>query len=321
MANLKLDRKSFLRMTGLAGMLAAVPNVIASTVADTDKSKLTKKRLLRVAHITDIHVMPGRVPEYGMAQAMHQLNGMADRPNFIITGGDSIMDAMSTPKDKVKGMWSTFHNIWKSDNVLTGYHTLGNHDHFNVGRAKASYAESKKWACDEFQIAKPYYFFDKGQWRFVILDSIHPKPVIPGYLGMLDTEQMDWLKKTLSDTPSDRFVCVVSHIPILSICTLFDGAKNRNNMWHISGSNQHDDAHELKKIFYESKKVKACLSGHIHLIDQLEYLGTNYYCNGAVCGAWWGGSNQEFAPAFAIMNFYDDGSNDRELFFYDWKKS
>lgn len=319
MSDHKLDRKSFIRIAGLTGIMAATAPVLAGISGDADKSKKTAKRVLRVAHITDIHVQPGRVPEYGMARTLHHLNGMTDKPDFIITGGDSIMDAMSTPKDRVKGMWSTFHNTWKNENTLTGYHTLGNHDHYNVTRNRASYADAKKWACEEFQIAKSYYFFDKGQWRFVILDSVHSKPVIPGYQGRLDDEQMDWLRETLAETPKDKYVCVVSHIPILAICTLFDGAKNKNNMWHISGSNQHDDARELKNLFYQAKNVKACLSGHIHLIDQLEYLGTNYYCNGAVCGAWWGGNNQEFPPVYSIMNFYDDGSNERELFFYDWK--
>jgi hypothetical protein len=66
--------------------------------------------------------------------------------------------------------------------------------------------------------------------------------------------------------------------------------------------------------------VKAALSGHIHLIDEVDYLGVKYYCNGAVCGAWWEGNNQEFPPAFAVMNFYDDGSTEREIVYYDWMK-
>lgn len=318
MSDHSLNRRSFLRSIGLAGLAtAATPLIAAATPATVS----TARRVLRVAHITDIHVQPGAVPEYGMARALHTLNGLAERPDFIITGGDSIMDAMSTPKDKVKAMWQTFHSTMENENSLPVYHTLGNHDHFNISRNKGSYADGKKWACEEFQIQKSYYSFDKGQWRFIILDSVHPKPVIPGYLAKLDDEQMDWLKRTLADTPRDKYVCIVSHIPILAICTLFDGARNHNNLWTISGSNQHDDAKELKELFYKSGNVKACLSGHIHLIDQLDYLGTTYYCNGAVCGAWWGGSNQEFAPAYTVMNFYDDGSNDRELYFYDWKKA
>ena len=312
---MSLDRKSFLRSLALAGAVVALPS---SHLLAADDPKPQRKRLLRVAHITDIHVLPGRVPEYGMTQALHDVNDLKDKADFVITGGDMIMDSMSTPKDKVKEMWRTFHGIVKGNNNLDLHHTIGNHDLFNIGRSAASYSDAKKWACEEFQIPKPYYSFDKGKWRFIILDSIHAK-AIPGYVGKLDDEQLDWLRKTLSDTPADMYVCVVSHIPILAVCTMFDGAKVHANQWHIGGGNLHEDAKVLKDLFYQSKKVKACLSGHIHLIDELDYLGTKYYCNGAVSGAWWGGSNQEFPPVFSVMNFYDDGSNERELHFYKWQ--
>jgi len=314
MGHLKLDRKSFLRSLALAGAAAGLPSL--SLHAADDKKHVG--RSLRVAHITDIHVMPGRVPEYGMAGALNEVNALADRADFAIAGGDMIMDAMSTPKDKVKEMWKTFHGIMKADNSLTVHHTIGNHDVFNIGKSANSYADGKKWACEEMQIANRYYTFDKGKWRFIILDSIHHKAV-PGYIGRLDEEQLDWLRKAVADTPADMYICVVSHIPMLAVCTMFDGGGVKGNTWHIGGGNLHEDAKVLKDLFYRSRKVKACLSGHIHLIDELEYCGTKYYCNGAVSGAWWGGNNQEFPPAFAVMNFYDDGSSSRELHFYKWQ--
>ena len=315
MRNIKLDRKSFLRSVAIAGAMAGLPTM---TLRAADEKKNTKKRLLRVAHVTDIHVQPGKIPEYGMAKAMNMVNNLPDHADFVISGGDAIMDACGNPKDKVKAMWQTFHSIWKSDNSLQGYHTVGNHDLYNISKSASNFAEHKKWACDEFQIAKPYHFFDKDTWRFIVLDSIHPK-VIPGYVGLLDAEQMDWFKKTLADTPSDRFICLVSHIPVIAACTMFDGENNHHHLWRIRGSNLHADAKQLKDLFVAHKNVKACLSGHIHLVDEVEYLGVRYYCNGAVSGGWWGGNYHEFPPVFAVMNFYDDGSNDRELYFYDWK--
>jgi 3',5'-cyclic AMP phosphodiesterase CpdA len=313
--SLKLDRKSFLRSLALAGAAVGLPSI--SLRASDEKISITQ-RSLRVAHITDIHVQPGLVPEFGMAQALHEVNGAADKADFVITGGDAIMDSCSQPADRVKAMWKTFHGIMKSDNSLAVYHTIGNHDLHNISRSAAAFPDAKKWACDEFQLTKPYHSFDKGKWRFIILDSVHRK-IIPGYVGKLDEEQLDWLKKTLADTPEGMWVCVVSHIPILAVCTVFDGAKMSMDQWHIGGGNMHEDAKVLKDLFYQSKKVKACLSGHIHLIDELEYNGTKYYCNGAVSGAWWGGNNQEFPPAFAMMNFYDDGNTSRELHYYKWK--
>jgi hypothetical protein len=75
----------------------------------------------------------------------------------------------------------------------------------------------------------------------------------------------------------------------------------------------------LRDLFFQYPNIKACLSGHIHLIDHVNYLGVDYYCNGAVCGSWWMGNHQQFPPAFTIQNFYTDGSTDREVHYYDWK--
>jgi Icc protein len=63
------------------------------------------------------------------------------------------------------------------------------------------------------------------------------------------------------------------------------------------------------------------LSGHIHIIEHVNYLGVDYYSNGAVAGSWWKGSYHQFAPAYAVMNFYADGSCKREIKYYPWQES
>ncbi len=61
------------------------------------------------------------------------------------------------------------------------------------------------------------------------------------------------------------------------------------------------------------------ISGHLHLADRVKYLNVDYFCNGAASGAWWNGKNQEFAPSYALIDFYSDGSVRRTLKQYDWK--
>jgi hypothetical protein len=81
----------------------------------------------------------------------------------------------------------------------------------------------------------------------------------------------------------------------------------------------HVDARKLKDMFLEHSNVKACLSGHIHLVDRVDYLGVSYYCNGAVSGAWWDGDYQECAPGYALVDLYDDGSVENVYVTYGWK--
>jgi hypothetical protein len=51
----------------------------------------------------------------------------------------------------------------------------------------------------------------------------------------------------------------------------------------------------------------------VHLVDDLTYLGVRYLCNGAVCGGWWKGPYQEFGPLYALLDFHDDGTVERQM--------
>lgn len=107
------NRKSFLKTLGIlgGGSLLLKSNVLASPVIQAESSSPLHtqplsvsgaKRVLRVAHLTDIHIKNERAAEYGMAAALHAVNSMADKPDFIINGGDAIMNAASLTRDVVK---------------------------------------------------------------------------------------------------------------------------------------------------------------------------------------------------------------------------
>ena len=320
------NRKSFLRTMGLIGAGAMLTNSmtispLANTEtppANTEPSSPQSGSPLRVAHLTDIHISPERIAEHGMAASLHAVQSLKDKPSFIINGGDAIMNAATLTKGSIQEQWNSFHRILKSDNSLPIYHTIGNHDLFGFLLPSADHAESKKWAMDEYKLPKPYYSFAQGAWHFIVLDSIHGRKSVPGYYGKLDDEQMDWLRNELASVPTTTHICIVSHIPILAICSMFDRDITNMRSMHISDSNMHSDSEELIELFYQHKNVKACLSGHIHMIDYVNYLGVEYFCNGAVAGNWWKGNLKHFAPSYSVMNFYDSGAVSREVQYYKW---
>jgi hypothetical protein len=55
------------------------------------------------------------------------------------------------------------------------------------------------------------------------------------------------------------------------------------------------------------------------MVDHVNYLGVDYFCNGAVCGGWWKGSHHEFPPAYCVMSFGSDGTVTREVKYYRWQ--
>ena len=280
-----------------------------------------RKKSLRFGHLTDIHVKPGAIPETGMAKAFQHVQQLKQKVEFIINGGDSIMDGLEASKEKTQTQWDLFKNILQKENSLPIYHTIGNHDVWGwfVKQDKPDNDRlyGKVWAVEMLEMKNRYYSFNKGNWHFIVLDSAQLNPA-GGYIGKIDEPQLDWLQKELESVPASKFICIVSHIPILSICSgLFFNKTEANGDLKIQRNLMHTDFLALKKIFIKYPNIKLCVSGHIHLQDELEYLGIKYYCNGAVSGNWWGGSFQEFAPAYAVMELFADGSSKRTMMKYE----
>lgn len=308
-----MKRKTFLKTTGALLGSSVLPSW--SPAADA------KKKPIRFAHITDIHVKPGLIPETGMAKAFGHAQKLRPQIDFIINGGDSIMDAMEADKQKTQVQWDLFHSILQKENSLPIYHCIGNHDiwgwFIKENRPESDKLYAKEWVLETLQMKNRFYHFTKGRWHFIVLDSTQLNPV-GGYIAFLDSEQLEWLKQQLTIIPRDEFICIVSHIPILSICAgLFFERTEPNGDLKIQRNLMHTDFLALKKIFLQYPNIKLCLSGHIHLQDELNYLGITYYCNGAVSGNWWKGSFQEFAPAYAVVELYEDGTFNRTIVNYE----
>ena len=279
-----------------------------------------RKRPIRFAHLTDIHIKPGLVPEAGMAKALQHVQQLKSKVDFIINGGDAIMDALEADKQKTATQWDLFKTILRKENNLPVYHTIGNHDiwgwFIKQDRPEADRLYGKIWVVETLAMKKRFYSFTNRNWHFIVLDSTQLNPA-GGYIGKLDAEQLDWLQQELQQVPAEKFICIVSHIPILSICSgLFFDKTEANGDLLIKRNLMHTDFMVLKKIFAKHPNIKVCISGHIHLQDEVEYLGINYYCNGAVSGNWWNGSFQEFGPAYAVMELFDDGSSKRTMIQY-----
>lgn len=308
-----MKRKDFLR-TGLAAAgLSALPAPLTAT------STQPAKRSFRFAFMSDIHIKPGANPETGMTKAVRHIQALRPKIDFIINGGDSIMDALAASKESTQTQWDLFQKIMSQENRLPVYSCIGNHDIYGWFQKKPDNTDplyGKEWAVQALKMSKRYYQFEKGKWTFIVLDSTQLNPA-GGYIAKLDEEQMDWLKSTLSQVPKDRFICIISHIPILSICSgLFFNKTETNGDLLIKRNLMHTDFLTLKPIFNQYPNLKACLSGHIHLQDHVQYQHISYYCNGAVSGNWWGGAFQEFNPAYAVFEFFDDGSCTREMISY-----
>jgi 3',5'-cyclic AMP phosphodiesterase CpdA len=307
-----MNRRDLLKAIGLTACITPFAHTASACLPGS--RNLTKNRVLRIAHITDIHVKPGLRAPKGLARCFHHIQSLPDKVDLILNGGDSIMDALSRDKSTVTKQWNVWDSVLKNECGIPMENCIGNHDVWGAGQ-KNDLLYGKKWALDTLALDKPYRSFDKAGWHFIILDSVHPREE-GWYTARLDDEQIDWLKSDLKGVHKDTPVLVLSHIPILSAAAFFDGDNEKSGNWQIPGSWVHIDARKIIDLFYKHGNVKVCLSGHLHLLDKVEYNGITFLCNGAVSGNWWNGSYLQTHPGYALVNLYDDGSFDNEYVRY-----
>jgi 3',5'-cyclic-AMP phosphodiesterase len=281
-----------------------------------------RKRVLRVAHLTDAHVRPEKRAEEGMAMCLRHAQGLADKPDLILQGGDAVMEVLNCDAARAKAQAEVWRRVLKNECSLPIEHCIGNHDVWGVDKVKSKTTGNeplwgKKWAMDLYGITTRYRAFDRAGWRFIVLDSTFITE--RGYTAKLDPEQFAWLERTLRETDAKTPVLVLSHIPILTVTAYLDGENEKTGDWVVPGAWMHIDARAIKNLFLKHPNVKVCLSGHIHLADRVDYLGVSYICNGAVCGGWWGGPYQECKEGYGLVDLFDDGTFENQYVEYGWK--
>ncbi len=311
-----MKRRNFLT-TSLIGLLGtSALNLRAS-------EKKGNKRSLRFVHLTDMHIQPGAIQERGIQNLLDEIHSMNDKPDFVINTGDNIMDSLKRSKENTEDQWESWRNSFRSKLNYELYNCIGNHDIWGWSLKDKQLEKDplygKNWAVKELGIPNRYYSIDKKGWHFIFLDSSFFDEEKHSYTAKLDKEQFNWLEKDLKNTSAKTPVCVVSHIPIISTSVFFDGDNEKSGNWKVPGAWMHIDARKIKDLFSDYPNIKLAISGHVHLADKTNYLGIDYLCNGAACGAWWLGKYQEFPPMYAVIDFFEDGSFHSELVHYNWK--
>ena len=329
-------RRELLGACLAAGAGAALPT---RAVADP-ASRPPRRRALRIAHLTDIHVQPELGAAQGLAACFEHVQSLparlgVDAPDLIVTGGDTIMDAMDADQARTRLQWELWRKAKADHCGLEIRSVLGNHDVWGWGRTKAGTTGGeplygKLWACDEFGRERPYESFDRGGWHIVLLDSVFPFE--ESYIGRLDEAQWDWLEADLAAVDPATPVAVFSHIPILSATGLTTAKLQQHSLppvpdppqqpgppaLVVAGKVLHVDGRRFIEAFAARPNVKACLSGHMHLVEQLDYQGVRYLCNGAVSANWWKGLHRTTDFGYAFVDLHDDGTVDCRYVPYGW---
>lgn len=316
------SRRDILKL-GCTTALASAAIGCQTTGAPLPRTEASRRRVVRIAHLTDMHLKEELDAEKWAAACLHHAQSLSDPPDLVINGGDVIMDSLHAEERHVRTQWEIVTRTFRNECSLPILHCLGNHDvwGWDLEKSKASPADprfGKAWAREALSLERLYYHHDVGNWRLIFLDSNHTG-ANRVYDARLDEEQFRWFAELLRTTAPDRHVMIVSHIPILSAAAYFDGDNIKTGDWIVPGSWMHQDARELKDLFLQHQNVRLAISGHIHLVDRVDYNGVTYLCNGAVSGNWWKGLYHETGPGYAVVDLYSDGTFASQYVDYGWQ--
>ncbi len=292
-----MQRRTALRNIG--GLLLLPSISTAVTVAE-------QKPVLRVAHITDIHLKNDFGAPQKFSKCLHHLQQQSPKVNLVLNGGDMVFDMNKENINTINDQWKLFIDTVKNESNIQTQYCLGNHDIWWNENSEGDAFYGKKYAMDKLQLAKPYYSFLKAGWKFIVLDSTHLDIDNTWYIGKLGEEQFNWLSEELKATPKETPVLVMTHIPILTALLMIED--DIVNKWTMLGGDMHTDTAKIINLFYQYPNVKLCLSGHLHMRDKVIYNGVTYLCNGAVSGAWWKGNRRETAPGYGLIDLFADGT-------------
>ncbi len=316
------SRRDLLKHTGMAAAILAAGRPLA-TAYGQGPQPAGRKRALRIAHLTDIHVKPEARAAEGLAACLRHAQEH-HRPDLIINTGDSIWDSIGADEARVRSLWELSMQVWKAECSTPAEHAIGNHDIWGINKVKSKTTGNeplygKKWVMALHGWEKPYRSFDRAGWHFVALDTVAIKKE-GSYFGHIDDEQFEWLAEDLSRVDPQTPVLLFGHIPILSAAAFFKRLTcEETGEWQVPASIMSIDARRAKNLFVKHPNVKICLSGHLHLVDRVDYLGVSYLCGGAVSGGWWHGKSQEFEPGYAVLDLYTDGSFESRYIPYGWR--
>lgn len=310
-----MNRKSWLKTIGLSGVAVASGPF---TILKPDQRQRKSERVLRIAHMTDPHLDMGDQREEWTKICLNHIHQLRDQPDLIFNGGDTINDALGREEESVENQWAIWRDIEKEAD-LPFVHCIGNHDVWGISTAINDQRYAKAWAVSELGIDNRYYDFERAGWHFIVLDSTHLKDDGGWYTAKLDEAQFDWLENKLQSIESSTPIFIMSHIPIVSAASFFDGDNEQSGNWQIPGAWVHIDARRIVELFHKHANVKACVSGHLHLLDKVVYNNVTYLCNGAVSGNWWKGDYHQTPAGYAVINLFEDGSVEREYVAYGWE--
>ena len=228
-------------------------------------------------------------------------DAMSEKRKAAIAAISELIDAADQGADRSRKLFDLFSETAKRLDVPT-HATIGNHDVYGTG-PKAGVSASDplrgKKLFEDRQGKALYHSYDHKGWHFVLLDSIGVTAE-RGFVGLIDAEQIDWLKRDLARVGKTRPVVLLTHVPLLSSVLQIVP-----DPWKTAPTYLVTTASEVLEVL-RPYNVKAVLQGHTHICETVIYNGCQFITSGAVSGNWWKGPRAGHPEGFGVLTVKGD---------------
>jgi 3',5'-cyclic AMP phosphodiesterase CpdA len=253
---------------------------------------------------TDIHAQHERRAVEGFTQAIDTINQL--KPDFVITGGDLIMDALGQTYERADSLYDLYVNITKKFDMPV-HNTMGNHEIYGIYSKSGADPSHPEYGekMYENRLGKSYYSFDHHGWKFIIVNSAEDTKKNE-YIGLIDSMQIEWIKEELVKTDPKTPIVISTHIPfITAYAQKYSNSTTANDSaLVVVNSKQVID-------LFKGYNLKLVLQGHLHTVEDIFIDGVHFITGGAVSAAWWTGPNMGFEEGFMFINVKGED--------FDWK--
>jgi 3',5'-cyclic AMP phosphodiesterase CpdA len=276
----------------ITGIMFLVILIMSSCGKKTPKTESVN---FSFVYMTDIHLQPERYACEGFDQAMDTINAI--NPDFVITGGDLIMDALGQKYSRADSLYNLYRQEIKKLRMPV-YNTMGNHEIYGLYSSVDSVRKNPEYLEKMFEsrLGNSYYSFMNKGWKFIIINSVEETKT-GSYIGFVDTTQLKWIKDELVHTDKSTPIVLSTHIPFITAFTQkYEGSTIGNDSSLVVANSK--EVIELFKGF----NLKAVMQGHLHTFEDIYIDGVHFITGGAVCGAWWQGANRGFEEGFTMVS-------------------
>ena len=264
------------------------------------------------AFLTDIHLQPELSAVEGFQQAIDTINTI--NPDFVLTGGDLVMDALDQTYGRADSLYKLYQEVSGGFNMPV-YNTVGNHEVYGWHRDEEGIEEHPEFGKGMFEkrLGERFYSFDHKGWHFMVLDAVYLSEN-GYYIGMIDDEQIGWLKEDLHKVGKETPIAISVHIPFITTQTQLTKGSLEANPEHLIIHN----AREVLLHFWEYN-LKLVLQGHLHFLEDINVNNQVHFITaGAVSAKWWNNKPQDTPEEGFLLVHVDGDDFEWEYVDYGW---